>query len=95
MKIIKFIDSVSVQKCTFIKKCFSCNSCVMFNSVDALATGKHNHQTRVAINGLLILSSCNASKFGTKAFLYSAITPWNSFKTLLKDYPLSLYIIFS
>ena len=42
-----------------------------------LATGRHKHQTRFAMNGLLILPICNTFKFGTKAFLFSTITSWN------------------
>ena len=37
------------------------------------------------MNGLLILPNCNTAKFGTKAFLYSTITSWNSFQTLFAE----------
>ena len=37
------------------------------------------------MNGLLILPNCNTAKFGTKAFLYSTITSWNSFQALFSE----------
>ena len=71
MKIIKLVRLISVENCIFITKCFSSKSYFVFSYLYILATGRHNHQTRFAINGLLILLSCNTSKFGTKDFLYS------------------------
>ena len=71
MKIIKFVDLVSVENCIFIKTCFSCKSYSVFSRLCNLATGRHNHQTRFAMNGLLLLPNCNTVKFGTKDFLYS------------------------
>ena len=89
MKIIKFVDLVSVENCIFINMCFSCKSySVLFASFSHLhhsATGRYNHQTKFAMNGLLILPNCNTAKFGTKAFLYSTITFWNSFQTLFAE----------
>ena len=77
MKIIKFVDFVSVENCTFIDKCFSGKSYSVFSRLYTLATGRYNHETRFAMNGLLILPNCNTTKFGKKAFLYSRITSWN------------------
>ena len=70
IKIIRFADLVSVENCIFINKCFSCKSCSVFS------------QTRFAVNGLLIQPNYNTAKFGTKAFLYSTITFWNSVQAL-------------
>ena len=56
MKIIKFVDLVSVENCIFINKCFSCKSYSVFSHLYNLATGRHNQQTRFAMNGLLILT---------------------------------------
>ena len=91
MKTIKFVDMVSG---VFINKCFSFKSYSVFSHLYNLATARHNHQTRFAMNGLSILPSCNTSKFGTKAFLYSTITSWNSFEASEKNFrilsPISL-----
>ena len=65
MKIIEFVDLVSVENCIFINKCFSCKSYSVFSHLYNLATGRHNHQTRFAMNGLLILPTCNTAKFST------------------------------
>ena len=85
MKIIKFVNLVSVENCIFINKFFSCKSYSVFSDLYNLATGRHNHQTRFAMNGLLILPNCNTAKFGTKAFLYSTITSWNFFQALFSE----------
>ena len=74
MKIIKFVDLVSVKNFIFINKCFSCKSYSVFSRLYNLAIGRHNQQTRFAMNDLLILTNCNTAKFGTKALLYSTIT---------------------
>ena len=84
MKIMKF-DLVSVENCIFINKCFSCKSYYVFGHLYILATGRYNHQTRFTMNDLLIRTSCHTSKFGTKAFLYSTITSWNSFQALFAE----------
>ena len=83
MKIIKFVDLVSVENYIFINKCFSSKSYSVFSHLYNLATGRHNHQTRFAKNGLLILPNCNTAKFGTKAFLHSTITSWNFFPSFV------------
>ena len=85
IKIIKLVDLVSVENCIFINKCFSCTCNSVFSHLYILATGRHNHQTIFAINGLLILYSCNVSNFGTKAFLYSTIISWNSLQALFSE----------
>ena len=85
LKIIKFVDLVSVENSIFISRCFSCNSYYVFIHLYISATGRHNHQTRFAMNVLVILPSCNTTKFGTKAFSYSTITSWNSFQALLSE----------
>ena len=86
MKIIKFVHLVSVENFIFINKCFPCKSYSVSNHLYNLATGRHNHQTRLfAMNGLLILPNCTATKFDTKAFLYSTITSWNSFQALFSE----------
>ena len=54
MKIIKFVDLVSVGNCIFINKCFSYKSYAVFIHLHNSATGRHNPQTRFAMNGLLI-----------------------------------------
>lgn len=77
-KIMKFVDLVSAENCVFINKYFSSN----FNSVFCLAAGTHNHQIRFALKNLLNLPSCNASKFGTKAFSYFITASWKSHQTL-------------
>ena len=92
MKIIKFIDLVSVK--IFINKLFSCNS--YSSHLCILATIGHNCQTRFAMNGLLILPSRNTSKFSMKAFLYFTITSRNFFQAFFSEnnfrimYPISL-----
>ena len=53
--------------------------------LEILLTGRHKHTTRFAINGLLILSSCNTSKFDTKAVLYFTITSGNYFQALFSE----------
>ena len=85
MKIIKFVDLVSVENCIFIIKCVSCKSYSVCSHLYNLATDRHNHQTRYAMNGLLILPNCDTAKFGTKASLYSTITSWNSFQALFSE----------
>ena len=70
MKIIKFVDLVSVENFIFICKCISCNLYSVFSHLYILANCRHNHQARFAIDGLLMLPSCNTSKFGTEVFLY-------------------------
>ena len=73
MKTIKFVDLVSVESCIFINKCFSWKSYSAFSHLYNLATGRHNPQTKFAMNGLLILPNYSTAKFGTKAFLSSTI----------------------
>ena len=68
MKIIKFVYLVSAENCIFINKYFSCKSYYVFSHLYDLATGRHNHQTRFAMNGLLKLPNYNTAKFGTKTF---------------------------
>ena len=85
MKIIKFVDLVSVENCIFINKCLSCKSYSVFSHLYNLAAGRHNHQTRFAMNGLLILPNYNTDLFGTKAFLYFRISSWNSFQVLFSE----------
>ena len=68
MKIIKFVDLVSVENCIFINKCFFYNYDSIFSHLYNLATGRHNHQRRFTMNGLLVLTNSNTAKFGTKAF---------------------------
>ena len=70
MNIIKFLDLVSVGNCIFINRCFSCKSYSVFSHLYNLATGRHNHKTRFAINGLLILPNCNTAQFSAKALSY-------------------------
>ena len=77
MKIMKFVGLVSVENYIFVRQLFFCKCYSVFSYMYVLATGRHNHQTRFAIKGLLILPICNTSKFGTKAFSSSTITSWN------------------
>ena len=84
IKIIKFVALVSVENCIARNKRFSCKSYSVFSHLCNLATGRHNHQTRFAMNGFLIRPNCNTAKFGTKAFWYSTIISWNSFQALLQ-----------
>ena len=46
MKIIKFVDLVSVENCIFISRGFSFKSYSVFNHLYSLVTGKHKHQVR-------------------------------------------------
>ena len=85
MKIIKFVDLVSVGNCIFVIKCVSCKSYSVCSHLYNLATDRRNHQTRYAMNGLLILPNRNTAKFSTKASLYSTITSWNSFQALFSE----------
>ena len=84
MKIIKFVDWVSVENCILKANAFLANL-TAFSHLYNLATGRQNHQIRFDMNGLLILPNCNTTKFGTKAFLYSKITSWNSFQALFSE----------
>ena len=68
VKIIKFVDLVSIENYIFINKCFSCKFYSVFSHLYNLVTGRHNHQTRFAMNGLLILPNCNTAKFDKIAF---------------------------
>ena len=47
-----------------------------------LASNTHKQNTRFASPGLLIKPACNTSKYGTNAFIASAIASW---KFSLKD----------
>ena len=55
MKITKLVDLVSTENCFFMNKCFSYKSYSVFSHLYNIATGRRNHQTRFAMNGLLIL----------------------------------------
>ena len=83
MKIIKFVDLITVENRIFINKCFSCKSCSVFSHL--YNSARHDHQTRLAMNGPLILPNCNTAKCCAKAFLYSTISSWNSFQTLFSE----------
>ena len=85
IKFKKFADLVLFENCVFINKCFSFKSYSVFSHLYNLATGRHNRQTRLAMNGLLILANCNTDKFSAKAFLCSTITSWNSFQALFSE----------
>ena len=85
IKVIKFFDLVSIGNCIFIKKWTFCKSYSVFSHLYNLATGRHNHRTGYALNGLLILLNFNTVKFGTKAFLYFTIASSSSFQASFSE----------
>ena len=67
------------------KKWTFCKSYSVFSHLYNLATGRHNHRTGYALNGLLILLNFNTVKFGTKAFLYFTIASSSSFQASFSE----------
>ena len=84
LNIIKFSDLISLYNCLLIYKHFFSKAPSVFSHVVILASNTHKQNTRVASHGLLIKPKCNISKYGTNAFIASAIASWNLFQ---KEFP--------
>ena len=84
LNIIKFSDMISLCNCLFIYKHFISKPASVFSHVFILASNTHEQNTRFASHGLLIKPRCNTSKYGTNAFVASAIASWNLFQ---KEFP--------
>ena len=84
LNIIKFSDLISLCNCLFIYKHFISKPASVFSHVFILASNTHEQNTRFASHGLLIKPRCNTSKYGTNAFVASAIASWNLFQ---KEFP--------
>ena len=80
LNIIKFSDLISLCNCLFIYKHFISKPASVFSHVFILASNTHEQNTRFASHGLLIKPRCNTSKYGTNAFVASAIASWNFFQ---------------
>ena len=83
LNIIKFSDLISLCNCLFIYNIFLVRLLQLFH-VFILASNTHEQNTRFASHGLLIKPRCNTSKYGTNAFVASAIASWNLFQ---KEFP--------
>ena len=84
LNIIKFSDLISLCNFFFIYKHFISQASSLFLHVFILASNTHEQNTRFASHGLLIKPTCNTSKYGTNAFVTSAIASWNFFQ---KEFP--------
>ena len=80
LNIIKFPDLISFCNCLFIYKHFLNKSSSVFSNVFILTSNTHEQNTRSASYGLLTKPSCSTSKYGTNAFVTSAIKSWNFFQ---------------
>ena len=65
LNMIKFSDLISLCSCLFIYKHFISKAPSAFSHVFILASNTHEQNIRFALHGLLIKSTCNASKYGT------------------------------
>ena len=88
LNVIKFSDLISLCNCLFIYKHFLSKAHSVFSHVAILTSNTHKQNTRVASHGLLIKPTCNTSKYGTSAFVASAIASWNFFK---KSFPITIW----
>ena len=86
LNIIKFSDLISLCNCLFIYNIFLVRLLQLFH-VFILASNTHEQNTRFASHGLLIKPRCNTSKYGTNAFVASAIASWNFRK---KSFPVTI-----
>ena len=88
LNVIKFSDLISLCNCLFIYKHFLSKAHSVFSHVAILTSNTHKQNTRVASHGLLIKPTCNTSKYGTNAFVASAIASWNFPK---KSFPVTIW----
>ena len=70
--------------CLFIYKHFCSKAPSVFSHVFILASNTLEQNTRFASHGPLIKPTFNTSKYGTNAFVASAIASWNFFQ---KEFP--------
>lgn len=84
IKFMKFVDLVSVENSIFISK-FVLVTLTLYLTICIIWPLADSHQTRFAMNSLLIQTSCNTSKFDTKAFSYFIITSCFAFQALFSE----------
>ena len=81
VKILKCIDFIQMQNCTFVNKSGSGSLYSLFSQTYLFANDHHNYNTKFASNGLLKIPANNTSIYDTKPFETSAITSWNFFQS--------------
>ena len=80
LNISMFSCLISLYNCLFIYKHFFSKTPSVFSHVFILASSTHQQNTKFASHGILIKSRCKTSKYGTNAFVASAIASWNFFQ---------------
>ena len=80
LNIIKYQDLICFCNCLFIYKHFLSKSSPVSSNVFILTSNIHEQNTRSASHGLLTKPSCSTSKYGTNAFVASAVKSWNFFQ---------------
>ena len=83
--VIKFPDLISFCNCLFIYNHFLSKSFSVFSNVFILTSNTHEQNTRSALHGILTKLSCSTSKYGTNAFVASAIESWSFLQKMFSN----------
>ena len=79
LKILKFRDYVSLQNLLFIHDYFNDKLPECFNGYFTLLRDAHDHETRNAGTGHLVVPPIQSDRYGKKSFKIQSIILWNSF----------------
>ena len=77
LEILKFIDSIAVNNCSFVHDYFHNKLPISFNNTFTRSNDRHEYSTRKATTGQLCTPRYKTTSFGLKSIFNHCINSWN------------------
>ena len=77
LEILKFIDSIAVNNCSFVHDYFHYKLPISFNNTFTRSNDRHDYSTRKATTGQLCTPRYKTTSFGLKSISNHCINSWN------------------